>query len=203
MIESERSPKTFCCQLFLQIYTHRISQYVEKIWSTSINTVKPSNMFFVVQKNHVSTSTTTMSRKTWSWGRSRVLHVPYHLFHVVFPIILVLISSSLITLVICSSSSSSNIRRNTREIFDQDNKIDFLKIRVLHTNDLHSRFDEVRISGSKCKDEDRKKQMCYGGEARIKHMVDSIRTQQEPDDNVLFLNAGDFFQVCWIFILIL
>ena len=158
-------------------------------------------MLFVVQKNHVSTSTTTTSRKTWSRGRSRVLHVPYHLFHVVFPIILVLISSSLITLVICSSSSNTrrfNTRRNTRETFDQDNKIDFLKIRVLHTNDLHSRFDQVRISGSKCKDKDRKENTCYGGVARIKYMVDSIREEHKPNENVLFLNAGDFFQVCKI-----
>ena len=160
-----------------------------------------SNMFFVVQKNQDST-TTTIRKKTWSRRRSRVVHVTQHLLRVVFPLIFVLISSSLITLVICSSSSS-NTRRNTREIFDQDNKIDFLKIRVLHTNDLHSRFDEVTISGSKCKDEDREKQTCYGGVARLKYMVDSIRTQQEPNDNVLFLNAGDFFQVCKLFIFIL
>ena len=155
-------------------------------------------MFFVVQKNHVSTTTT--SRKTWGRRRSssRVVHVTQHLHHVVFPLIFVLISSSLITLVICSSSNTRrfNTRLNTRETFDQDNKIDFLKIRVLHTNDLHSRFDEVRISGSKCKDEDRKSQACYGGVARIKYMVDDIRRRQKPNDNVLFLNAGDFFQVC-------
>ena len=157
-------------------------------------------MFFVVQKNHVSTTETIMTRKRWRQRRNscRVVHVTQHLLHVVFPLIFVLISSSLITLVICSSNSinTRSNTRHTRTVFGQENEIDFLKIRVLHTNDLHSRFDEVRISGSKCKDKDRIKNTCYGGVARIKHMVDSIRAKHKPNENVLFLNAGDFFQVC-------
>ena len=96
----------------------------------------------------------------------------------------VLVSSSLITLVICSRT------------FDEDKPNEFFKIRVLHTNDLHSRFDEVTLSGSKCKDRDRRKNVCVGGVARIKHEVDRIKNEHHPDDNVLFLNAGDFFQVC-------
>ena len=70
-----------------------------------------------------------------------------------------------------------------------------IKIKVLHTNDLHSRFDEVTMRGSKCRDKDRRKNKCVGGVARIKHMVDRIKEQHKPDDNVVFLNAGDFFQV--------
>ena len=116
----------------------------------------------------------------------------------------VLISSSLITLVICSTSRSDGIistsdfssERRIRSIFNNnENKNDLVKIRVLHTNDLHSRFDEVTISGSKCKDKDRKSRTCYGGVARIKHMVDDIRKQHSNanNDNVLFLNAGDFW----------
>ena len=93
----------------------------------------------------------------------------------------VLVSSSLITLVIC------------RTLNEDDTSF---KIRVLHTNDLHSRFDEVTLSGSKCKDRDRRKNVCVGGVARIKHEVDRIKNEHHPDDNVLFLNAGDFFQVC-------
>ena len=116
-----------------------------------------------------------------------------------FALLIILISSSLITLVICSSSSSSrksNNQEHQQLLNDQqETEIDNLKIRVLHTNDLHSRFDEVTISGSKCKVKDKKKNLCYGGVARIKYMVDQIRNQQKPDDNVLFLNAGDFFQV--------
>ena len=117
-----------------------------------------------------------------------------------FALLIILISSSLITLVICSSSSSSSRKSNNQEhqqlLNDQqETEVGDLKIRVLHTNDLHSRFDEVTISGSKCKVKDKKKNLCYGGVARIKYMVDQIRNQQKPDDNVLFLNAGDFFQV--------
>ena len=115
-----------------------------------------------------------------------------------FALLIILISSSLITLVICSSSTSrkSNNQEPQQLLKDQqETEIDHFKIRVLHTNDLHSRFDEVTISGSKCKVKDKKKKSCYGGVARIKYMVDQIRNQQKPDENVLFLNAGDFFQV--------
>ena len=137
-----------------------------------------SNLFFVVRKNLLS-------------RRRKSVLVPLQ----VLPLI-VLVSSSLITLVICSTTSSSNGR--LRRDFNEDNQNkndDFLKIRVLHTNDLHSRFDEVTKSGSKCKEKDRKSNMCYGGVARLKYMVNHIRNQHKPDDNVLFLNAGDFFQV--------
>ena len=111
---------------------------------------------------------------------------------------LLIVCSSFIGLVICqkideenrSSRSASLVRRETTE---KDGSI--IKIKVLHTNDLHSRFDEVTMRGSKCRDKDRRKNKCVGGVARIKHMVDRIKEQHKPDDNVVFLNAGDFFQV--------
>ena len=53
---------------------------------------------------------------------------------------------------------------------------DIFKIRILHINNLHARFDEVAIAG-------------------IKHMVDSIREENQPNNNTLFLHAADFFQV--------
>lgn len=64
------------------------------------------------------------------------------------------------------------------------------RLTVLHTNDLHSRFDQVTSSGSECIQGGSKE--CYGGVARIKYAVDQLR-QQYPDS--VFLNAGDFFQV--------
>ena len=163
-------------------------------------------MFFAVGKNHFS------GKK----GRRRrvagvlTFHPKQQQLHVFS--LFVLISSSLITLVICSTSKSHDIiatsntssERRIRSILsNNENRNDIVKIRVLHTNDLHSRFDEVTISGSKCKDKDRKSRTCYGGVARIKHMVDDIRKQHSKDnnDNVLFLNAGDFFQVRESFIL--
>ena len=62
------------------------------------------------------------------------------------------------------------------------------RLTVLHTNDLHSRFDQVSKKGGDCDS----KPPCYGGVARIKHLADTIRAQ---NPNTVFLNAGDFFQV--------
>ena len=156
-------------------------------------------MFFVSRKNHFSGKRGRRRRVTRfsTFYPKQQLHI-FSLF--------ILISSSLITLVICSTSNGDSIiatsdfssKRRIRSILNyNENKDDFVKIRVLHTNDLHSRFDEVTISGSKCKEKDRKSRTCYGGVARIKHMVDDIRRQHSNanNDNVLFLNAGDFFQV--------
>ncbi len=37
---------------------------------------------------------------------------------------------------------------------------------VLHTNDIHSRFDEANARGSSCRDKDRAARKCFGGVAR-------------------------------------
>ena len=142
-------------------------------------------MCCLVRKNHPVLATHKRTR------RVIMLHDE------IFALLIILISSSLITLVICSSSSRKSNNQEPQQLLkdQQETEIDHFKIRVLHTNDLHSRFDEVTISGSKCKVKDKKKKSCYGGVARIKYMVDQIRNQQKPDENVLFLNAGDFFQV--------
>ncbi len=66
------------------------------------------------------------------------------------------------------------------------------ELTVLHTNDLHSRFEQVTATGSRCEAKDAEKQRCFGGVARIKHVVDQIKNEE---DNVVFLNGGDFFQV--------
>ncbi len=66
------------------------------------------------------------------------------------------------------------------------------QLTVLHTNDLHSRFDEVTASGGKCKDSKRGGASCFGGVARIKTAVDQLMAEHP---NSVFLNAGDFFQV--------
>jgi len=64
---------------------------------------------------------------------------------------------------------------------------------VLHTNDLHSRFDEISGRGSACRPKDADRNKCYGGVARIKHAADAMRLANA--DKTVFLNAGDFFQV--------
>ena len=59
------------------------------------------------------------------------------------------------------------------------------------TSNTNSRFDEVTATGGKCKSYYNN---CLGGVARIKYVVDQIKIQQK-EDNLIFLNAGDFFQV--------
>ena len=78
---------------------------------------------------------------------------------------------ALFTLLVCSARPTQAFR-----------------LTVLHTNDLHSRFDQVSKTGGECNSRSK----CYGGVARIKHLADQIRAQ---NPNTVFLNAGDFFQV--------
>ena len=66
--------------------------------------------------------------------------------------------------------------------------VNAFQLTVLHTNDLHSRFDEVTSRGGDCENGHK----CYGGVARIKYVVDQYK---KKEDNLIFLNAGDFFQV--------
>ncbi|CAH1711678.1 protein 5NUC-like isoform X2 [Aphis gossypii] len=68
------------------------------------------------------------------------------------------------------------------------------RLLVLHTNDMHSRFDQVDRSIGECVGSFRP---CYGGFARLKTAVDRERrrtTDAGPVDGALFLNAGDTFQ---------
>ena len=49
------------------------------------------------------------------------------------------------------------------------------ELTILHTNDLHSRFDEITARGSACREKDRAAGKCFGGVARIKRAVEEIR----------------------------
>ncbi|ORZ34277.1 Metallo-dependent phosphatase-like protein [Catenaria anguillulae PL171] len=62
---------------------------------------------------------------------------------------------------------------------------------LIHTNDLHTRYDEFSSSGIDCTDKNRAERRCYGGIARIKTLVDQIRAT-EP--NTYMVDAGDQFQ---------
>jgi len=70
---------------------------------------------------------------------------------------------------------------------------DLFQLRLLHMNDLHSRFQQVTKHGSKCTQKALRNNECVGGVARIKYKVEQIRNSSS-DDNVLFLMAGDLFQ---------
>jgi len=60
---------------------------------------------------------------------------------------------------------------------------DFLKLTILHTNDVHSRIDPFPMDGSKMQG--------LGGAAKRAALIKKIRAVEK---NVLLLDAGDFFQ---------
>ncbi|XP_046636695.1 snake venom 5'-nucleotidase-like [Daphnia pulicaria] len=62
---------------------------------------------------------------------------------------------------------------------------------ILHTNDIHCRFDEANKNAGTCRQQDSDKGNCFGGYARLVHQARQIRNQHP---NTIFLNAGDFFQ---------
>uniref|UniRef100_A0A1B6M5F3 5'-nucleotidase n=1 Tax=Graphocephala atropunctata TaxID=36148 RepID=A0A1B6M5F3_9HEMI len=64
------------------------------------------------------------------------------------------------------------------------------KLLLLHTNDMHSRFEETNAHSGQCV-----RGKCYGGFARLKTAVDKMRTEaRERGSSSVFLNAGDTFQ---------
>jgi 5'-nucleotidase len=67
------------------------------------------------------------------------------------------------------------------------------ELSLLHVNDIHARMEETNKYSSKCRVKDKVKGKCYGGLARMYSAVKDIRKRE---DNVLWLNAGDFYQVC-------
>ncbi|XP_065212271.1 snake venom 5'-nucleotidase-like [Planococcus citri] len=70
-------------------------------------------------------------------------------------------------------------------------KCDF-EILVLHTNDMHSRFDEVNEEGKPLEKPD---EPVFGGFARLKKAVDDARAEATARGiPSVFLNAGDTFQ---------
>lgn len=62
---------------------------------------------------------------------------------------------------------------------------------ILHTNDVHCRFEEANKFGGACTEQESQAGKCYGGYARIAYMAREIR-QKNP--NTVYLHGGDFFQ---------
>jgi len=62
---------------------------------------------------------------------------------------------------------------------------------ILHTNDIHSRFEETNVYGDRCSQQKAKLGQCYGGFARLVHQTRQIRLR-EP--NSIYLDGGDLFQ---------
>ncbi len=57
---------------------------------------------------------------------------------------------------------------------------------ILHTNDIHGRFEETDKHGFSCDN----KGACFGGIARIATVVKQVRNKQE---NVVFVDGADRF----------
>lgn len=67
------------------------------------------------------------------------------------------------------------------------------RLLVLHTNDIHSRFEQTDLIGNECTVTAAGR--CYGGFPRLRTAVRQARAQATGTvDGTLFLNAGDSFQ---------
>lgn len=62
-------------------------------------------------------------------------------------------------------------------------------LRILHSNDIHARYDETAPGGSACTAKDREAKKCVGGVARLAAKLKELRTP-----NAVYLDAGDQFQ---------
>ncbi|XP_077870019.1 5'-nucleotidase-like [Saccoglossus kowalevskii] len=65
------------------------------------------------------------------------------------------------------------------------------KLTLLHTNDVHARFEETDVDSGSCEEFEKTVGECYAGVPRRMTEVERIR---ERDENVLLLDAGDQFQ---------
>jgi len=65
------------------------------------------------------------------------------------------------------------------------------KLTILHTNDVHSRIQQIDAFDQTCPKEKIKQGNCFGGVARRATMIKQIRNE---GGNVLVLDAGDQFQ---------
>uniref|UniRef100_A0A1I8Q5Q1 5'-nucleotidase n=1 Tax=Stomoxys calcitrans TaxID=35570 RepID=A0A1I8Q5Q1_STOCA len=63
---------------------------------------------------------------------------------------------------------------------------------ILHNNDIHARFEQTSASSEKCTQELAKANKCYGGIARVAHVIRKHR-QDAKNGGIptLYLNAGD------------
>ena len=67
----------------------------------------------------------------------------------------------------------------------------FFNLTILHTNDIHSRFQEANVYGDRCSEQQSSWGQCYGGFPRLVYQTRQIR-QREP--NSIYVDAGDLFQ---------
>ena len=68
---------------------------------------------------------------------------------------------------------------------------DGFDLTLLHTNDIHSRFEEMNQFGGLCSVDEANEGRCYGGVARRYTKIQEIRNTGR---NILLLDGGDQFQ---------
>lgn len=64
------------------------------------------------------------------------------------------------------------------------------ELTILHTNDVHARFEQFNKYGTQCSESDSSAGKCFGGVARRHTKIQEIRGSH---DNVLLMDAGDQF----------
>lgn len=72
------------------------------------------------------------------------------------------------------------------------------ELTIIHTNDVHDRFEPITSSGSTCSEEQLAEAgTCFGGIARL---AAAIEERREAAENALVLDAGDWFQGTLFFV---
>ncbi|MFN3292717.1 MAG: bifunctional metallophosphatase/5'-nucleotidase [Gemmobacter sp.] len=68
-------------------------------------------------------------------------------------------------------------------------------VHVLHTNDLHSRIEQINAFDSTCGGKDVEENKCFGGVARLYTKVNELRDSlRAAGQNVIVVDAGDQYQ---------
>lgn len=73
--------------------------------------------------------------------------------------------------------------------------LDSFKLLIVHTNDMHSRFNQTSKTSGVCSPKDAANNQCYGGFARVSEAVTLARSRsKKANTQCLFLIAGDIYQ---------
>ena len=69
------------------------------------------------------------------------------------------------------------------------------KLTILHNNDMHARFEQTGVLSDRCTKNDAENNRCFGGFARVAHVVKEFRKKAADGEipKVLYLNAGDTY----------
>ena len=96
--------------------------------------------------------------------------------------IIVSLLLSLMVLMLSSSAVAAAAASSASKLFN---------LTILHTNDIHCRFEEANKFGGLCSSDDASKGKCFGGYARL---VTAIRQLRQSNPNTIYVHGGDFFQ---------